>query len=325
MQGLLRATLLLATLGVCAPALDAQPAPPDTAQLRQALAGVLGDDFEIVRAELHAGLRERSGTFWLAHLRPRRAGDYVFRYTYAYIDRFRSERPLYTHVEHTAAIRIGEAGCLRRAGRDACLGDVVIVPVVAGDAVGPFAGHVFELTRRGPGQDLVSTQVEERVDPRSTAAAPHLRFLGTQLDELPHRRLGMTIEAYAVFEAAEPGALTLTLSPGGREVPVVVVERGAPVTVLLRNEQVRSYHATERFASHTGNQYLTDVLLLQPGDRISLPFLQRTVRGRDFTAEERGAFRGAVPEITVQPFHVQVEERFNGWIAPHLPVPRGSP
>ena len=323
MQGLLRGTLLLASLAplaLGAPALGAQPALPDTARLRSALAGVLGEDFEIVRTELRAGLRERSGTFWLAHLRPRRSGDYLFRYTHAFADRVRPARALYTHVEHTAVIRVGEAGCLRRAGgRDACLGDVVVVPVVAGDVAGPFAGHAFELTRRGPGQAQTSRQVQEEVLPRPTSADPHLRFLGTRLEELPHRSLGATVEAYAVFQAAEPGALTLSL--GGREVPVVVVARGAPVTVLLQNEQVRSYHATDGFASHTGNQYLTDVHLLQPGDRISLPFLQRTVRGRDFTGEEREAFRAAVPQIEVHPFRVPVEDRFNAWIAAHLPLP----
>lgn len=319
MQGLLRGTLLV-TLAAGAPALAAQPAPPDTAQLRRTLADVLGDDFELDRAELRSGLRTRSGTFWLAHLRPRRSGDYQFRYTYAYVDRVRPERPLYTHVQHTAAVRVGEAGCLRhRARRDACLGDVLVVPVVAGDAAGPFAGHAFELTRRAPGPDVAPAEAMQTAETPTTPAAPHLRFLGTRVEEMPHRSLGATAEAHAVFEAAEPGALTLAL--GGREVPVVVVERGAPVTVLLRNEQVRSYHATDGFASHTGNQYLTDVHLLQPGDQLSLPFLQRTVRGRDFTPEEREAFHRALPDVVVHPFRVAAAERFNGFLAAHLPVP----
>lgn len=323
MQRLLRGTLLLAALAQGAPALAAQPALPDTAELRRAFAGVLGDDFEIVGTELHSGLRERSGTFWLAHLRPRHSGDYQIRYTHAYIDRVRLERPLYTHVEHTATIRVGEAGCLRRARAwDACLGDVVIVPVVAGDAAGPFADHAFELTRRGPGQDSPSARVQAVHHPISTPAEPQLRLVGTRVDEMPHRSLGATVEGNAVFEAAEPGALTLSL--GGREVPVVVVARGTPVTVLLRNERVRSYHATDGFSSHTGNQYLTDVLLLQPGDRVSLPFLHRTIHGADFTAEEREAFRRAVPDVAVHPFRVAVEERFNAFLAAHLPVANGA-
>src|SRR5687767_5477610 len=108
MQGLLRGTFLCLALALSrhagaqpadAPLLDT--AQPDTAQLRQGLAAALGSDFEIVRSELHSGLYERGGIFWLAHVRPRRSGDYSLRYVHAYIDRVRPGDPLYTHVEHT--------------------------------------------------------------------------------------------------------------------------------------------------------------------------------------------------------------------------------
>jgi hypothetical protein len=332
MQGLLRGTLLCFVLALGRPA-GAQrsnvPLPdtalPDTTRLRQGLAAALGGDFQIVRTELHSGLRERGGIFWLAHVRPLRSGDYSLRYVHEYIDRARPKDPLYTHVEHTTAFAVGEAGCLRRAERrTACLGDVIVIPVMAGDGRGPLGGHVFEASRRGDAgawQRFAEPPPEdERAATTPNPAAPNLRYLGARLTEMPHRSLGETVEVNAVFEAGAPGALELSV--GGVAVPVVVVERGTPVTVLLEHERIREYHQEAGFASHTGSQYATDVLLLQPGDRIAVKLLTETVRGRDFTAEEREGFRRTPPEIAVRPFRVDRERRFNALIAEHLPVPR---
>lgn len=330
MQGLLRGTLLCFVLALSRPA-GAQPAggqlhvtaPPDTAHLRQGLAAALGSDVEIVRTELHSGLRERGGIFWLAHVRPLRSGDYSLHYVHEYIDRVKPHDPLYTHVEHTTHFSVGEAGCARRAERrTACLGDVIVIPVMAGDDRGPLGGHVFEASRRGDAAAWQRFEDPAPEDDRAAAtpnpAAPHLRYLGARLGEMPHRSLGETIELSAVFEAGAPGALELSV--GGVAVPVVVVERGTPVTVLLEHERIRQYNQDAPFASHLGSQYSTDVLLLQPGDRMDVQFLSRTVRGRDFTEEESEAFRRTPPEITVRPFRVDRERRFNAFVAEHLPA-----
>jgi hypothetical protein len=332
MQGLLRGTVLCFALALGRPA-GAQPAhpplpdtaQPDTARLRRGLAAALGGDLEIVRTELHSGLHERGGIWWLAHVRPLRSGDYSLRYVHEYIDRVRPNDPLSTHVEHTTAFSVGEAGCARRAeGRTACLGDVIVIPVMAGDGRGPLGGHVFEASRRGDAGAWQRFQEPAPEDDRAATtpnpAAPHLRYLGARLGERPHRSLGETMLLSAVFQAGAPGALELSV--GGVTVPVVVVERGTPVTVLLEHERIREYHQDAGFASHLGSSYSTDVLLLQPGDQMSVEFLSRTVRGRDFTAEEREAFRRSPPEITVRPFRVDGERRFNAFIAEHLPMNR---
>lgn len=332
MQGLLRGTCLCLTLALGDPP-GAQPlhapppdsALPDTAGLRQGLAAALGRDFEIVRTELHAGLQERAGIFWLAHLRPLRSGDYHLRYVYEYRDRVRPDDPLYTHVEHTSAMAVGEAGCLRRAERrTACLGDVIVLPVVAGDAKGPFGGHVFEVSRRGDAGEArpFAQPAPEGGDAPAVPnpAAPHLRYLGVDMDEMPHRSLGATVELRAVFEAGAPGALEL--AAGSAVAPVVVVERGTPVTVLLEHERIRAYNQQTGFGSHSGNQYSTDVLILQPGDRMTLQFFTRSVRGRDFTPEEKEAFRRTSPTIAVRPFRLERQRRFNAWLADHLPAGR---
>ncbi len=332
MQGLFRGTILCTALALGAPA-GAQPspaplhatAPPDTAHLRQGLAAALGGDFRIVRTELHSGLRERGDIFWLAHVRPIRSGDYHLRYVHEYIDRVRPADPMYTHVEHTTHFSVGEAGCARRAeGRVACLGDVIVIPVLAGDTRGPWGGHVFQANRRGDAGDWQRFEPPAPDDDRAATtpnpAAPHLRYLGARLDESPHRALGETVEVSALFVAGEPGALELAVN--GITVPVVVVQRGTPVTVLLDREQIRQYHATANFASHLGAQYGTDVLILQPGDRMDVAFFSRTVRGGDFSPAEKEAFRRTPPEITVRPFRVDLERRYNAFIAEHLPVSR---
>jgi hypothetical protein len=220
---------------------------------------------------------------------------------------------------------VGEAGCARRAeGRTACLGDLIVIPVVAGDGKGPLGGHVFEARRRGDAgawQRLTDPAPEdERAATTPNPAAPHLRYLGARLQAMPHRSLGETVEVHAVFEAGAPGALELSV--GGVAVPVVIVARGTPVTVLLEHERIREYHQEAGFASHTGSQYSTDVLLLQPGDQVTLPFFARTIRGSDFSVEEKEAFRRSPPEIAARPFRVDRERRFNAFIADHLPASR---
>jgi hypothetical protein len=333
MHALTRGTLLLVALASSLPPLAAQPAP-DTARLRHALAGALGADFEIVRTELRSDTRERSGTFWLAHLRPLRSGDYRLVYTYEFRDRARPGDPLYSHVEHSSVLRVGEAGCWRRhEGRDACLGDVLIVPVVAGDHVGAFTGHTFEVARRGDAGPARPSPAPAEATPGADAlpnpAAPHLRYLGTRVEEMPHARLGATTVHHATFEAGAPGAFNLGVGVDGAgpagpgedagSTPIVVVPRGHPVTVLLANERVRSYQASGRFASHRGNQYLTSVLLLQPGDRVSLQYRTSSVRGREPSSAEREEARRISPTVTVHPFRMDASDRFNGWIADHLP------
>ena len=302
---------------------------PDTAQLRSALAAELGASFEIARAELRTARPERAGTFWLVHLRPYRVGHYRLSYTYEYRDRIRPDDPLYTHVEHASILRVGEEGCWRRhEGKDVCLGDVLIIPVVAGDDGGFFTGHVFTLTRLAdPAGTPAHTHSAESPPEDGTIAnpaAPHLRYLGMLVEEMPHRNGGSTTIHYAHFAAEAPGSFNLAVrsstsdstSQAGASgsTPVVIVPRGHPVTVLLTNERVRAYDETGRFASHRGNQYLTTVLVLQPGDRIKLPFHTISIYGRAGSADEFAVTDRFVPAVSVFPLQIPARYAFNAWI-----------
>jgi hypothetical protein len=337
MRVLMNAPVLVLALSVCAhvpaplhaapwrqPAIDAAP---DTARLHQALATAFGEDFEIVRTELNEGRPERGGSFWLVHARPRRSGDYELRYRYAYRDRVRPHDPLYTHVEHTSYIRVGERGCWRRReGKDVCLGDTIILPFVVDD----HTGHTFTLGRRGSsvdggaGERETPVELAPGVDSVANPLSAHLRFLGTSSYEMLRRNGGGTTVFTAEFQAVAPGSFNLSLwdtrSSAG-SIPIVIVPRGQPVTVLLENETVVGTDELQSFSSHGGNQYLTTVMLLQPGDRITLPFRSRTFTAHEeFAGHSRsGRTQDAAPVITRFPFHLDAGARFNAWILPHLP------
>lgn len=296
MRVLLKGPLLAVLFSLCAPVLVPlhaapsrpwQAATPDTARLRQALAEAFGEEFEIARTELSSGLRERGGTFWLVHARPRRSGDYELRYQYDYRDRTRPHDPLYTHVEHTSYVRVGERGCWRRRqGKDVCLGDTIILPFVVDD----YTGHVFTLGRRGSSADggggeaiVPPVEMAPEVDSVANPLSAHLRYVGTSSYELLRRSGGGTTVHSAEFQAVAPGSFNLAVSEGASaagSIPVVIVPRGQPVTVLLANETVEGTDRVQGFSSHTGNQYLTTVLLLQPGDRIALEYRHHTFSAR---------------------------------------------
>lgn len=318
-------------------------AEPDTAQLRRALAQAFGDDVEIARTEVRSGLRERSGTFWLVYARPRRSGDYQLTYRYDYRDAVRPDDPLYTHVEHTSTLRVGERGCWRRReGRDACLGDTVILPFVL-----DYTGHTFRVTRRplSPGQPASSPEPLFGVDTTGSGAvanplAAQLKYVGSRSGENLRRNGGGWIVYSATFEAVRPGRFNLAV--GARyadgaapamsaygSVPVVIVPRGQPVTVLLAREQVVGRDEVQGFSSHTGNEYLTTAQVLQPGDRITLDFGRQALPGPGHARLTRASaearvtppLRAPIPVIARFPFHLDPGERFNAWIVDHLPRP----
>ena len=287
MRDLLHGVVLAVALSLGAPLLGqtdatgrmpATGATPDTAQLHRALAAALGEDFQIVHTELSSGLRERGGAFWLVHAMPRRSGMFELRYRYDYRDLTRPQDPRYTHVEHTSYIRVGERGCWRRRqAKDACLGDTVILPFVVDDT-----GHTFALTFRESSGDWngeADAQVPPGTESVPNPLSAHLRFLGAGRHHTPSRAAtgpgrGRTTFT-AAFVAVAPGRFNLSLSStpsAAGSVPVVIVPRGQPVTVLLWREQITARHETQRFASHWGNEYRTSVLLLQPGDRITLEY-----------------------------------------------------
>ena len=309
----------------------------EAARLRTALAAALGDNFEIT----HDRLARRSnyyggGLYWLAHLRAARPGGFHVKYKYRYKDRVHPEDPLYTFVERETAIGVGPRGCSRvPRGNYVCVGDTVILPVVVND----YTEHAFTLAAQAYTPADESTEKTLRdMDvaglyhaPLNNPAAEFLKYVGSRAHYSPHRAPGYTLTFHATFEAVRPGSFNLALSrsapPAGTQavdgsVPVVIVERGAPVTILSSSESVHGY--TERFSSNSGDNYRTTPLILQPGDRITLEYLSYSHRGRTAGGENRGALEASVkdypPVVTLLPFDYDPGQDFNEWLAGYLPT-----
>ncbi|HEV7889368.1 MAG TPA: hypothetical protein VGP08_01955 [Pyrinomonadaceae bacterium] len=339
---------LLAALCLCAPATaqtsketskEFKPTRAQTAEaarLRGALADALGDNFEVVserltrRSNWHGG-----GLYWLAHLRASRPGGFHVKYKYRYRDHVHPEDPLYTFVERDTTISVGPRGCTRiPRGNHVCVGDTVILPVVFND----YTEHSFTLAAEPytPESERPDTSLRDaedaalRREPVNNPAAEFLKYVGSRAYYSPHRAPGYTLTFYATFEAVRPGSFNLSLGVSAPaaglqavdgSVPVVIVERGAPITILSSRENVHGY--TERFSSNGGDNYLTTPLILQPGDRITLRYHGYSHRGFSEGGENEEALEASVkdrpPVVTMLPFDLDPAQDFNEWLVGFLP------
>lgn len=308
----------------------------EAARLRAALADALGDNFEIVtdrlvrRSNYHGG-----GIYWLTHLRAARPGGFHLKYRYRYKDHAHPEDPLYTFVERDTAISVGPRGCSRiTRGNHVCVGDTVILPVVVND----YTEHVFTFNADAytPAFERPDTSLRDAEDTAlqrdnvNNTAAEFLKYVGSRAHYSPHRTLGYTLTFHATFEAVRPGSFNLSLgvsepanpaSAALGSVPVRIVGRGEPITILSSRENVRGY--TERFSSNSGEEYRTTPLTLEPGDRITLEYFSYSRRGRTAGGENEEALEATVkdypPVITILPFDFDPAQDFNEWLAGFLP------
>jgi hypothetical protein len=312
------------------------------AGLRRSLAEAVGEHFEVTRDRLARRSNWHGGQlYWLAHLRAKRSGEFYVRYKYRYKDHVNPHDPLYTFVEHQTLVRVGPRGCARRPRYNfVCVGDTVILPVLAND----YTEHTFSVEAQpfSPGDGSTEKSLRDMEEagldrePVPNPAAEFLKYLGSRAHYSPHRSPGYTMEYYATFEAVAPGSFNLSLGvsrPGAPpptaaagSVPVVVVERGAPITVLSSKDDVHGY--TERFSSRGGGTgYLTTPVIMQVGERLTLQYLSYSVRGRSPGGENEEALEAAVrlrpPSVTLLPFQVDPARDFNEWLVEFLP-PRAS-
>jgi len=301
-------------------------------ELRSRFVAAFGADVELVREEL----REKDGaTYWLASVRPKRAGEIVFRHTY------QTPGSGYRHQDHEMRIFVGERGAPRSLRADlrpqrVSIGDLVLVPFRVGDGV---VGHAFRADSRFPHYHYSSFPVtyDERplasgaADLRASDGAAVLRYLGRQAVSSVHRAgtqasLGLT----AYFEATGAGRLNLELSarlpealgvPPGRvragTCSIVVAPGGDAIATVVAEESIHEKHEdseTPRVSSSGGTGYPVSVLMLRPGDRFALSYGSFVVSTRQEVAD---AARDAEPAIRTSPFEVDRAYGFTDW----LPVP----
>ena len=284
---------------------------PDAGSLRAAFVSTFGNDFELVKDELKKRPDDNGlDIFWLAYVKPREPGYFVFRY------RFKPDDEHYSHVERVLSVSVAPKGCRRGPPSFGvysrfCMGDTIIVPVIASGV----ADHRFELTKQAPAADEDWKLFDEKYPATRDQGSDQtpvenpsesLRYVGRRADLRHHRGPGYTLHLQAEFEAVKPGRFNLMVSslphlfkPGEKTAgskTIIVVDRDAPLTLIAGREEVRGFttgdNGEEYVSSTTGDGYGTNLIILQPGDRISFYIFDRDAQWGLRTAHEEPRYAG---------------------------------
>lgn len=319
-------------------------ATADSASLRSGFLAAFGNDFELVKDETTSRTIEQGGgTFWLAYLRPHAPGHFSLQYS------FKRDDKHYSHEEREIRFSVAPKGCRRgppSAGVYArfCMDDTIIVPVFVLGA----SRHQFELKKQALAADDDGKTFDEEYPnfrDRDLDTAPvsnpsqSLQYVGRRSHKMLHRKPGYTLQLFSDFEAVKPGKFNLLVSssaysgpsdktPAG-SISIIVVDRGTPVTLVAGREEVRGFtmgaNGQEYVSSTSGNSYMTNLIVLQPGDRISVLYLsvtrsgdfeRRISSGRD---DSNDPSEGTTPVISVHPFALETKYDFSAWLLDYLP------
>jgi len=318
--------------------------PVDSASLRANFLAAFGNDFDLVKDEFKTRSNEQGGgMFWLAYVKPRAPGYFSLQYS------FKRDDNHYSHEEREIPVTVAPKGCRRGPPSSGvysrfCEGDTIIVPVLVSGA----SAHEFKLTKQTTREDEDWKTFDEKYPDfrnrdldKTPVSNPSqsLQYVGSRSHKMLHRRPGYTLQLFADFEAVKPGKFNLLVgssaylgpsdkTPGG-SIPIIVVDRGTPVTLIAGREAVRGFtmghNGQEYESSSSGNSYMTNLIVLQPGDRISVLYLsvtrdgafeRRTSSGRD---DANDPAEGAKPVISVHPFALETRYDFGGWLVDYLP------
>ena len=329
-----RTLLFLLIISQLITAQSSRSKPPDANTLRTKFVAAFGKDFDLVTDKMTTRAVERGGgTYWLAFVKPKRTGHFYLQY------RYRESEPLDIR-EHEIRFSVGPEKCHRGAPHSGvygrfCLGDTVIVPVL----VNNYPGHEFKLAKAEDANEKEDppepTIDSPRLDtsPVDNPAAATLRYAGRSSHKMLHRIPGYTLDLYADFVAVSPGRLNLLVDTSGQDlkgyggVPIIVLPLGAPATLIAGREETRGYRrgsdGREYLSSTSGNSYMTNVLVLQPGDRISVTYFSIVRRsdyvGGHFGDVGRDPSEDLKPVINVRPFSPDSRYDFTEWIVDFLP------
>jgi len=298
----------------------------DLNELRSRLSKALAERATIVRDELNEpNGSANAGSYWLVYIQPKNTGHYSIKYRYNY------NGTLYSHVERDLRFRVGETGCRRVPmghGHYAkfCIGDTIILPI----AVENFTEHEFSL--KFTDEDVSDPALYESLKPTIqpfNPAASQLAYIGVRSELASIHGGGYTLQHLAVFEAKEPGRFNLALSnypitgstSGGY--PVIVIEKNTPITALLASEHVEGFSKGfngQEYSSSSGSNtsYLTDVLVIQTGDRFTFEFGSEKHSADDERNERNETTVDRriehPPYIAKLPFSFDKNWGYNGWI-----------
>lgn len=311
-----------------------------TAQnLRRLFAQSVGQNFEIVGDELVRRPRDTADRYWLVRVKPKRSGYYKLKYSFKFIKSY-SDYP--EEGEHTMVIGVGGKRCYRHNNpqngiSNVCLGDTVIIPIQVANAT----AHEFSFQAEYNKTDESLEEGRKRftqwvsygqVSPVFNQLSPHVKLLGIKSSAMAHRACcAETIDYFATFEAVKPGRFNLGLSsfegdamPGESTkmrpedgTPIIIVNPGTPITALVPSEDTIHYADAKRFSSHAGNSFITNLMILQPGDVFTLRYSQSTINYG--FGEKKPQIREIKPAIYRLPFLVDKNWSFNDWLVDYLP------
>lgn len=312
------------------------------AQLRKLFTAAIKKDFEIVKDYINTRPVARGGeTYWLVHVKPKRTGHYELKYTYKYTTK--QSHP--QEGENELIIRVGGKNCSRYNNNNSglsnvCLGDTVIVPI----ELDQRTGHQFSLKSDYRDAESIGKD-ENNWTPPITETLPlinqldkHLKYLGTQRSVMPHRNYGAeTITFTAYFQAIETGRFNFTVTTLINDekvadtskmnpldaLPVIIVKPGTPITALTYFENTINYSDNKRFSGHSGHNFLTKLLIIQPGDIFSVQYSSYVER-KDFKGNL--VFPAKKPDKESRklvmyklPFAVNKDWSYNEWLTDYLP------
>ena len=282
------------------------------------------------------------GDFWLAFVKARQPGYFTLQYS------FKRDDKHYSHEEREIHITVAPKGCRRGPPSSGvyprfCMGDTIIVPVLLSGG----SGFEFKLTKQAPAADEDWKTFDEKypevrdsnLDKTPvTNPSESLRYVGRRSHKMLHRKPGYTLQLLADFEAVKPGKFNLLIgssvyrgladqTPLG-SIPIIVVDRSTPLTLIAGREQVRGFtmgHNGQEYVSSTsGNSYMTSLIILQPGDRVSFRYLS-AIRSPQFEREGFARSGGGdpaesrAPVISVHPFALETRYDFGAWLTDYLP------
>lgn len=292
MDKLKRVIILCCTSLLClAPTLSKtptrEPKPANVAQLRQMFIQTFGADFELLGDEVKAAAGEK---YWLARVKAKRSGSFSFRY------KFQRVNYGYKYGDNEYRVVVGEHGCKRMLfygfHPDMCVGDAIVLHIQISDYVINYRFSKLSIYRT-PFSSSYTGVEDLKVDEVDNPLANHLKFLGRTVNPKLRRDLRAAFVDYrAVFEAKEPGEFKLHLSarlPDALQefnrkreeenaIPVIIVAEQDPTLTIAAEEYIwesddapdESYHPQS--ASLGGRNHPYGVLMLHPGDRISLTY-----------------------------------------------------
>jgi hypothetical protein len=322
---LLASFILLAVLPLF---VRGQATKSDLAHLRTAFAAAASRDFEIVRDRLvEHDDKWRGGTYMLVRVRPKKSGRYRLTYSYRVRDK------LYYEGESEFLIRVGGKTCKRDLQADApewalfCLGDTVIVPLRVQNTFSPSfrlesdLGSVPGAYPYYPRTHFLQKKPEV-ANPLEASIVYHGFRSGGMMSRAANG--GGTVTYSAVFEAKSPGRFNMGLARKGeqytREIPVVIVGPGVPVTSIIPFEKITDYTKGRSYSSANRKSYQSILQILQPGDTwteiYSTIIIPEGERASDTRVPEDA---GAPPVITALPFELKKSEDFYNWVADYLP------